>query len=45
MKDISLLLLALVILIASGAKNSDLLFIIVLAILGLGAGDKLSFLL
>jgi len=45
MNNICLLLLALVFLISFGAKNSNLLFLIALAILGLGAGDKLHFLL
>jgi len=45
MNNICLLLLALIILISFGAQNSNLLFIIALAILGLGAGDKLNFLI
>lgn len=45
MNNIFLLLLVLVILLAIDCKNSNFIFIIVLAILGLGANDKLNFLL
>ncbi len=44
MNNIFLLLLTLIILLGYDSKNSNYIFIIILAILGLGAEGKLQFL-